>query len=109
MCKSAPSRRCPPIRLARSARLRLFGYAAPAHADPELWGEAARADAAQTWLSGAQPAAVVAGWPFLGSVALAEARERGDYREASWLHLYENHRADDAIGALLLVLTEIPD
>ena len=49
------------------------------------------ASAAQLWLSGARPGQVAAAWPCLGSVALAEARERGDQREASWLWLYENH------------------
>jgi hypothetical protein len=33
-------------------------------------------------------------WPFLGSIALAEAIERGDRREATWLRLYENHTGD---------------
>ncbi|WP_373871240.1 DUF6193 family natural product biosynthesis protein [Actinoplanes xinjiangensis] len=32
--------------------------------------------------------------PFLGTVALVTACERGDHREASWLRLYENHRKD---------------
>jgi hypothetical protein len=58
------------------------------------------ADAAQAWLSGTQPSAVAAAWPFLGSVALAIARERGDHREASWLHLYENH-CEDPVAARL--------
>ncbi|WP_327002315.1 DUF6193 family natural product biosynthesis protein [Dactylosporangium sp. NBC_01737] len=53
---------------------------------------AVAADAARAWLSGTAPPAVAAAWPFLGSVALATARERGDHRESSWLHLYENHR-----------------
>ncbi|WP_326558489.1 DUF6193 family natural product biosynthesis protein [Micromonospora sp. NBC_01796] len=52
------------------------------------------ADAAALWLSGARPGQVAAAWPFLGSVALAEARERGDHRESSWLWLYENHCAN---------------
>jgi hypothetical protein len=55
---------------------------------------ATAADAARQWLSGARPGQVAAAWPFLGSVALAEARERGDRREASWLWLHENHCAD---------------
>ncbi|MCM0675230.1 DUF6193 family natural product biosynthesis protein [Micromonospora phytophila] len=55
---------------------------------------AAAAGAARLWLSGARPGQVAAVWPFLGSVALAEARERGDRRESSWLWLYENHCAD---------------
>ncbi|GIG88759.1 DUF6193 family natural product biosynthesis protein [Plantactinospora endophytica] len=62
----------------------LQGYA------PDL---AAAADAARSWLSGTRPGQVAAVWPFLGSVALAEARERGDRRESSWLWLYENHCA----------------
>ncbi|BCJ65657.1 hypothetical protein GCM10009779_03000 [Polymorphospora rubra] len=61
---------------------------------------AAAAGAARLWLSGARPGQVAAVWPFLGSVALAEARERGDRREASWLWLYENHGANP-IGARL--------
>jgi hypothetical protein len=55
---------------------------------------AAAAEAARLWLSGVRPGQVAAAWPFLGSVALAEARERGDHRESSWLWLYENHCAD---------------
>jgi hypothetical protein len=55
---------------------------------------AAAAGAAQAWLSGARPVVVAEAWPFLGSVALAAARERGDHRESAWLRLYENHRAD---------------
>jgi hypothetical protein len=43
---------------------------------------------------GRGPGQVASAWPFLGSVALAEARERGDHRESSWLWLYENHCAD---------------
>ncbi|WP_127507692.1 DUF6193 family natural product biosynthesis protein [Actinoplanes solisilvae] len=58
------------------------------------------ADATQAWLTGKRPPAIAAEWPFLGSVALAIARERGDYREASWLHLYENHRADPIAARL---------
>ncbi|MEU4155176.1 DUF6193 family natural product biosynthesis protein [Actinoplanes sp. NPDC026670] len=61
---------------------------------------AVAADAAHEWLSGARPPVVAAAWPFLGSVALAAARERGDHREAKWLHLYENHR-DDRIATRL--------
>ncbi|GAA2683641.1 hypothetical protein [Actinoplanes palleronii] len=49
---------------------------------------------ARLWLGGARPGEVAARWPFLGSVALAEARERGDRRETMWLHLSENHYAD---------------
>lgn len=52
------------------------------------------ARAAWRWLSGARPGEIAADWPFLGSVALAEARERGDDREAKWLWMYENHCAD---------------
>jgi hypothetical protein len=55
---------------------------------------ATSAEAAWLWLSGARPGQVAAAWPFLGSVALAEARERGDHRESSWLRLNENHCAD---------------
>ena len=58
------------------------------------------ARAALLWLSGARPGQVAAVWPFLGSVALAEARERGDRRESRWLWLYENHCADP-VGARL--------
>jgi hypothetical protein len=54
---------------------------------------ASAAGAAWLWLSGTRPGQVAAAWPFLGSVALAEARERGDHRESSWLWLYENHCA----------------
>ncbi|MFC6021423.1 DUF6193 family natural product biosynthesis protein [Plantactinospora solaniradicis] len=53
----------------------------------------AAAAAARLWLSGVRPGQVAAAWPFLGSVALAEARERGDRRESSWLWLYEHHCA----------------
>jgi hypothetical protein len=42
-----------------------------------------------------------AGWPFLGSVALATARERGDHRESSWLSLRENHRGGPVAARLL--------
>jgi hypothetical protein len=52
------------------------------------------ADSAHAWLSGVRPPVVAATWPFLGSVAPATARERGDHREASWLRLYENHRKE---------------
>lgn len=55
---------------------------------------ATAADAARLWLSRTRPGHVAAVWPFLGSVALAEARERGDDRESSWLWLYENHCAE---------------
>lgn len=48
----------------------------------------------RVWMSGARPGAVAAAWPFLGSVALAAARERGDQRESRWLWLYENHCGD---------------
>jgi hypothetical protein len=58
------------------------------------------AGAAWRWLSGEPAGRVAAAWPFLGSVALAEARERGDRREASWLWLYENH-CGDAVAARL--------
>jgi hypothetical protein len=54
----------------------------------------AAAHAAQLWLSGPRPGEVAAEWPFLGSVTLAEARERGDRRAATWLWMYENHCAD---------------
>jgi hypothetical protein len=63
----------------------LYGFAADL---------ATAAGAAGQWLSGARPGEVAAAWPFLGSVALAEARERGDRREARWLSLYENHLQD---------------
>jgi hypothetical protein len=74
---------------ARSLALRtgrttlLQGYAS----DP-----ATATSAARLWLSG--HGRVAAAWPFLGSVALAEARARGDRREASWLWLYEDHCAN---------------
>lgn len=55
---------------------------------------ATAAAAAQLWVSGTRPGLVAAAWPFLGSVALAQARERGDHRESSWLWLYENHCAE---------------
>ncbi|BEL06214.1 hypothetical protein Q0Z83_044050 [Actinoplanes sichuanensis] len=55
---------------------------------------AVAADAAHAWLAGARPPDVAATRPFLGSVALATARERGDHREAGWLRLYENHREE---------------
>ncbi|MEV6814780.1 DUF6193 family natural product biosynthesis protein [Micromonospora sp. NPDC051296] len=55
---------------------------------------AAAAEVTWRWLSGARPGQVAAVWPFLGSVAMAEARERGDRRESSWLWLYENHCGD---------------
>ncbi|WP_306210436.1 DUF6193 family natural product biosynthesis protein [Actinoplanes sp. RD1] len=58
------------------------------------------ADAALAWLSGARPPAMATAWSFLGSVALAKARECGDQREASWLHLHENHRADPVAARL---------
>lgn len=61
---------------------------------------AATAGAAGLWLSGARPGAVAAAWPFLGSVALAEARERGDRAEAGWLWLAENHTADPVAARL---------
>ncbi|MEV4352344.1 DUF6193 family natural product biosynthesis protein [Actinoplanes sp. NPDC049596] len=54
----------------------------------------AAAGAARIWLAGSRPGAAAAAWPFLGSVALAEARERGDRRESAWLWLYENHCAN---------------
>lgn len=61
---------------------------------------ATAADAARRWLSRTPPGHVAAAWPFLGSVALAQARERGDSRESSWLLLYENHCADRAATRL---------
>jgi hypothetical protein len=71
--------------LRAGASVLLHGY------PPDL---ATAAGAAWLWLSGARPPQVASAWPFLGSVALAEARERGDRRESSWLWLYENHCAD---------------
>jgi hypothetical protein len=53
------------------------------------------AEAAGRWLSGAGPEQMATAWPFLGSVALARAVERGDQLEARWLSLYENHLDDD--------------
>ncbi|WP_328471252.1 DUF6193 family natural product biosynthesis protein [Actinoplanes sp. NBC_00393] len=61
---------------------------------------AVAAQAARMWLAGTRPGEVAAAFPFLGSVALAEARERGDRAESRWLWLYENH-CDDPIGAKL--------
>ncbi|WP_144120814.1 DUF6193 family natural product biosynthesis protein [Catellatospora sichuanensis] len=52
------------------------------------------ADTAARWRGGAYAAEVAAVWPYLGSVRLAEARERGDVVEATWLSLYENHTGD---------------
>lgn len=76
---------------------RRFSLALRAGRSTLLQGHAAdlvaAAGAARLWLSGARPGQVAAVWPFLGSVALAEARERGDRRESSWLWLYENHCA----------------
>ncbi|GIJ50547.1 hypothetical protein Val02_74330 [Virgisporangium aliadipatigenens] len=69
----------------------LQGYA------PDL---ATAAEAARLWLSRARPGQVAAAWSFLGSVALAEARERGDHRESKWLWLYENHCADRVAARL---------
>jgi hypothetical protein len=43
---------------------------------------------------------LVAACPFLGSVALAEAKERGDEREYSWLELYENPTASKVAARL---------
>ncbi|MFC7242116.1 DUF6193 family natural product biosynthesis protein [Catellatospora aurea] len=72
-------------------RTLLSGYAADL---------AEAAGAARLWLDGARPGETAAAWPFLGSVALAEARERGDHGEATWLSLYGNHR-EDPIGVRL--------
>ncbi|MEU7906908.1 DUF6193 family natural product biosynthesis protein [Actinoplanes sp. NPDC049118] len=58
------------------------------------------AGAARLWLSGERPGQIAAAWPFLGSVALAQARERGDRQEASWLWLHENH-CGDPVGVRL--------
>jgi hypothetical protein len=68
--------------LSAGATLMLHGFAADV---PATVG------AARRWLGGARPGEVAAAWPFLGSVALAEARERRDAREAAWLSVYENH------------------
>ncbi|WP_188124772.1 DUF6193 family natural product biosynthesis protein [Actinoplanes lobatus] len=70
---------------------RLQGYA------PDL---AAATAAADRWLSGERPGPIAAAWPFLGSVALAEARERGDRGETRWLWLYGNHVADPVADRL---------
>jgi hypothetical protein len=61
---------------------------------------AAAAGAAQLWLAGERAGEVARVWPFLGSVALAEAQERGDRREAEWLRLHENHCADPVADRL---------
>ncbi|SNT62962.1 hypothetical protein SAMN05421812_114237 [Asanoa hainanensis] len=58
------------------------------------------AGAARQWVSGERPGQVAAAWPWLGSVALAEARERGDRRAARWLWLHENHCADQVATRL---------
>jgi hypothetical protein len=76
---------------ASGGRSQLFGNA------PDL---AAAAVAARLWLTGARLGEVAAACPFLGSVALAEARERGDEREHTWLLLYENHTADKVAARL---------
>jgi hypothetical protein len=66
---------------------------------------ATAADATRLWLSRVRPGQVAAAWPFLGSVALAEARERGDRRESSWLWLYENHCAGRVAARLSAFVT----
>lgn len=42
------------------------------------------------WQSGSRLREVVADWPFFGSVAMAEARERDDAIEYSWLIIHED-------------------
>jgi len=81
----SPFRRQFRLTLREGRRVLLGGHA------PDL---AVAAAAARPWLDGQRPGAVAAGWPFLGSVALAEARERRDRREVKWLDLYENHTGD---------------
>ncbi|MBV1852601.1 DUF6193 family natural product biosynthesis protein [Catellatospora tritici] len=61
---------------------------------------AAVADVARRWHGGARLPELAAAWPFLGSVALAECRERDDALEAAWLSLYENHTQDAVRGRL---------
>jgi hypothetical protein len=61
---------------------------------------AAAARPARRWLAGARAPAIAAAFPFLGSVALAEAEERGDRRAAKWLWLRENH-CDGPVGQRL--------
>jgi hypothetical protein len=79
------------LALRRSRRTMLQGFASDlAVASGAVWG----------WLSGARPGAVASAWPFLGSVALAEARERGDRVESAWFWLYENH-CDDPVATRL--------
>ncbi|BCJ75989.1 hypothetical protein CS0771_55330 [Catellatospora sp. IY07-71] len=55
---------------------------------------AAVADTVARWQGGARATELAAVWPYLGSVRLAEARERGDAVEVAWLSLYENHTGD---------------
>jgi hypothetical protein len=54
---------------------------------------AVAAVAASLWLARVPYGELAAACPFLGSVALVEAKERGDEQEHSWLDLYENPRA----------------
>ncbi|GHJ47955.1 hypothetical protein Cs7R123_52970 [Catellatospora sp. TT07R-123] len=61
---------------------------------------AVAADTAARWLGGARAVEVAAVWPYLGSVRLVEARERGDVVEAAWLSLHDNHM-DDVVRARL--------
>jgi hypothetical protein len=52
------------------------------------------------WVSGARASQVAAECPFLGSVELAEARERGDKRAANWLLYYEDPHDDPVLRKL---------
>jgi hypothetical protein len=64
---------------------------------PDLAGAAL---AAHLWLERVPWGELALACPFLGSVALAEARERGDEREHSWLELSENTRASRVAARL---------
>jgi hypothetical protein len=90
--------RCVGVAVLLSPWKRQFHLALRAGRSTLLQGYAAdlatAAGAARLWLSGARPGEAAAAWPFLGSAALAEARERGDHRESRWLWLHENHCAD---------------
>jgi hypothetical protein len=61
---------------------------------------AAAAVAAHLWLERVPWGELALACPFLGSVALAEAKERGDEREHSWLELSENPMASKVAARL---------
>jgi Family of unknown function (DUF6193) len=85
-------------------QIRINLHAGDAHWPSQLEGLppdlAAAAVAARLWLSRAPYGDLAAACPFFGSVALAEAKERGDEREHSWLELYENPTASKAVARL---------